>query len=141
MAGGTRGVEGAIPPKILADSEAKPVPSNHFVIDNDCPPDFRTFLRHWVLHTSKQIWTEGFLTTFGLQGAESFHKENSIWSISKNTCYTRNQALRACSRIRNVEAFWYKTEIKIIYFVPLCLILLIVSDCIVFLNIKNLGSG
>ena len=32
MAGGTRGVEGAIPPKILADSEAKPVPSNHFVI-------------------------------------------------------------------------------------------------------------
>ena len=25
-------------------------------------------------------------------------------------------------RIRDVEAFWYKTEIKIIYFVPLCLI-------------------
>jgi hypothetical protein len=34
------------------------------------------------------------------------------------------------SRIRDVEAFWYKTEIKIIYFVPLCLILLVVSDCI-----------
>ena len=45
------------------------------------------------------------------------------------------------SRIRDVEAFWYKREIKIIYFVPLCLILLIVSDCIVFLNIKNLGFG
>ena len=28
-------------------------------------------------------------------------------------------------RIRDVEAFWYKTEIQIIYFVPLCLI---VSD-------------
>ena len=26
-------------------------------------------------------------------------------------------------RIRDVEAFWYKTEIKIIYFVPLCLIM------------------
>ena len=26
------------------------------------------------------------------------------------------------SRIRDMEAFWYKTEIKIIYFVPLCLI-------------------
>ena len=26
------------------------------------------------------------------------------------------------SRIRDVESFWYKTEIKIIYFVPLCLI-------------------
>ena len=61
------------------------------------------------------------------------------------------------TRIRDVEAFWYKTEIKIIYFVPLCLILLIlliVSDCIVYpdpkflifkryqkLDIKNLGSG
>ena len=26
------------------------------------------------------------------------------------------------SRIRDVEAFWYRTEIKIIHFVPLCLI-------------------
>ena len=33
------------------------------------------------------------------------------------------------SRIRDVEAFCYKTEIKIIYFVPLCLI---VSDCMVY---------
>ena len=33
-------------------------------------------------------------------------------------------------RIQDVEVFWYKTEIKIIYFVPLCLIVLIVSDCI-----------
>ena len=32
-------------------------------------------------------------------------------------------------RIRDMEAFWYKTEIKIIYFVPLCLI---VSDCMVY---------
>ena len=42
------------------------------------------------------------------------------------------------SRIRDVEVFWYKTEIKIIYFVPLCLI---VSDCMVYpdpkLNIKK----
>ena len=36
------------------------------------------------------------------------------------------------SRIRDVEAFWYKTEIKIIYFVPLCLIVLIVPDCMVY---------
>ena len=55
------------------------------------------------------------------------------------------------SRIRDVEAFWYKTEMKIIYFVPLCLIVLIVSDCMVYPNPKflifkkyqkiNLGSG
>ena len=31
-------------------------------------------------------------------------------------------------RIRDVEAFSYKAEIKIIDFVPLCLIVLIVSD-------------
>ena len=37
-------------------------------------------------------------------------------------CNTRNQALRLCPSIRDVEAFWYKTEIKIIYFLPLCLI-------------------
>ena len=34
------------------------------------------------------------------------------------------------SRIRDVKEFGYKTEIKIIYFAPLCLILLIASDCI-----------
>ena len=28
-----------------------------------------------------------------------------------------------------MEAFLYKTKIKIIYFVPLCLFVLIVSDC------------
>ena len=50
--------------------------------------------------------------------------------------------------------FWYKTEIKIIYFVPSCLIVLIVSVCMLYLdpkfliskidqklNIKNLGWG
>ena len=42
------------------------------------------------------------------------------------------------SRIRDVEAFWYKTEIKIIHFVPLCLIVLIVSDCMVYLDPKFL---
>ena len=42
------------------------------------------------------------------------------------------------SRIRDVEAFWYKTEIKIIYFVPLCLIVLIVSDCMVYPDPKFL---
>ena len=31
--------------------------------------------------------------------------------------------------IQDVEAFWYKTEIKTIYFVPLCLI---VFDCMVY---------
>ena len=38
--------------------------------------------------------------------------------------HTRNQALhsRLGPIIRDVEAFGYKTEIKIIYFVPLCLI-------------------
>ena len=44
------------------------------------------------------------------------------------------------SRIRDVEAFWDKTEIKIIYYVPL-------FDFVdyvwlySFLNIKNLGYG
>ena len=32
-------------------------------------------------------------------------------------------------RIQDVEAFWYKTEIKIIYFVLQCLIVSIVSVC------------
>ena len=53
---------------------------------------------------------------------------------------TRNQA-RPCglgSRIRDVEAFWYKTEIKIIYFVQLCLIALIVCDCMVYPDPKFL---
>ena len=36
------------------------------------------------------------------------------------------------SRIQDAEAFWYKTEIKIIYFVPLCLNVLIVFDCMVY---------
>ena len=36
------------------------------------------------------------------------------------------------SRIRDVEVFWYKTEIKVIHFVLLCLIVLIVSDCMVY---------
>ena len=52
------------------------------------------------------------------------------------------------SGIRDVEAFWYKTEIKIIYFMPLCLIVLIVSDSMVYpdpkykkIDIKKLGSG
>ena len=31
-----------------------------------------------------------------------------------------------------MDAFWYKTEIKIIYFVQLCLIALIVCDCMVY---------
>ena len=30
------------------------------------------------------------------------------------------KSCRLGSRIRDVEAFWYKTEIKIIYFMPLC---------------------
>ena len=37
--------------------------------------------------------------------------------------------------IRDVEAFWYQTEIKIIYFVPLCLI---VFDCMVYPDRKFL---
>ena len=42
-----------------------------------------------------------------------------------------------CSRIRDVEAFWYKTEIKIIYFVPMCFIMLIVSDCMIYHDTKS----
>ena len=38
-------------------------------------------------------------------------------------------------RTRNVEAFWYKPEIKIIYFVPLCFI---VFDFMVYLDPKFL---
>ena len=41
------------------------------------------------------------------------------------------------SRIRDVDAFWYKTEIKIIYFVQLCLIALIVCDLTLIFYIKN----
>ena len=41
--------------------------------------------------------------------------------------------------IWDVEAFLYKTEIKTIYLVPMCLIVLIVSDQ--KSSIKNLGSG
>ena len=38
-------------------------------------------------------------------------------------------------RIRDMEAFWYKTEIKIIYFVPFCLI---VFDLMVYHDPKFL---
>ena len=48
---------------------------------------------------------------------------------------------RLGSRIQDVEAFWYKTEIKIIYFVQLCLIALIGCDCILSFKYQNLGSG
>ena len=44
------------------------------------------------------------------------------------------------SRIGDVEAFRYKTEVKIIYFVPLCLIVLTVSDCMVYPDPKFLIS-
>ena len=40
-------------------------------------------------------------------------------------------------RIRDVETFWYKIEIKIIYFVPLCWIVL---DCMVYPDRKFLIS-
>jgi hypothetical protein len=46
--------------------------------------------------------------------------------------YTPNEICGLGSRIGDVEAFWSKTEIKIIYFVPLSLIVLIVSDCMVY---------
>ena len=51
------------------------------------------------------------------------------------------EGIKPCSlgsRIQDVEAFWYKTEIKIIYFVPLCLNVLIVSDCMVYPDPKFL---
>ena len=51
------------------------------------------------------------------------------------------QGIKPCSlgsRIQDVEAFWYKTEIKIIYFVPLCLNVLIVSDCMIYPDPKFL---
>ena len=51
--------------------------------------------------------------------------------------------------IRDMEAFWNKTEIKIIYFVPLCVIVWLTLTLTFFylknmyqkFNIKNLGSG
>ena len=55
-----------------------------------------------------------------------------IWAISETPRLLDTIEIKPCgigSRIRDVEAFCYKTEIKIIYFVPLCLI---VSDCMVY---------
>ena len=46
-----------------------------------------------------------------------WHSQN-IWTLHE-------LEIKPCGlgpRIQDVEAFWYKTEIKIIYFVPLCLI-------------------
>ena len=42
-------------------------------------------------------------------------------------------------RIRDVEAFWYKTEIKIIYFLPLWLIALILRLTLT-LNLENVKN-
>ena len=73
------------------------------------------------------------------------HKESILSNISYSSnaiSLNRLQTLeiKPCglgSRIRDLEAFWYKTEIKIIYFVPLCLIVLIVSDCMVYPDPKK----
>ena len=43
---------------------------------------------------------------------------------------------RFASRIRDLEAFWYKTEIKTIYVVQLCLIGSIECDCMVYPDLK-----
>ena len=55
----------------------------------------------------------------------------------------KNQALHCGlgSRIRYVEVFLYKTEIKIIYFVPFCLIVLIVSDSMVYPDPKGISKN
>ena len=47
-----------------------------------------------------------------------------VTSCARNDSYSLLE-IKPCGlgpRIQNVEAFWYKIEIKIIYFVPLCLI-------------------
>ena len=49
--------------------------------------------------------------------------------------------LKIGSRIRDVEAFYTKTEIKIIYFVPLFLIVFILFDCIVYPDPKFLKNN
>ena len=81
-------------------------------------------------------------------GSQLFSKPNQSQIIADPQCNYDTLEIKPCglgSRIRDVEAFWYKTEIKMIYFVPLCLI---VPDCMVYpdpkkyqkLKIKNLGS-
>jgi hypothetical protein len=69
-------------------------------------------------------------------------EKQDLYSIRKY-----NHSVQLKKKIRDVESFIYKTEIKIIYFVPLCLIVLTVSDPKFFvfkkyqkLDIKNLGS-
>jgi hypothetical protein len=78
---------------------------------------------------------------FQLYDPSASFNQSNIKSGSVKYFQLEIKPCRLGSRIWDVKAFWYKTEIKMIYFVPLCLILLIFSDCIVFLNIKNLGSG
>ena len=53
--------------------------------------------------------------------------------LTEDSCLkSRNLLTESSSSLstgREFKAFWYKTEVKIIYFVPLCLIVLILSDC------------
>jgi hypothetical protein len=75
------------------------------------------------------------------------HSDNFMLQIFSILCsvtfeghgyFLRKLEIKPCRlgpRIRDMEAFWYKTEIKIIYFVPLCLIGL---DFIVYPNPKFL---
>ena len=60
---------------------------------------------------------------------------STAWKKWKQIQINNELEIKPCglgSRIRDVEAFWYKTEIKIICFVQLCLIALIVCDCMVY---------
>ena len=80
-----------------------------------------------------------------LQFILNFVNDASIWKV----CFYLILEIKLCglcSGNPDLEAFWYKAEIKTIYFVLLCLIVLILSDCLVYpeakqkkTNIKNLG--
>ena len=63
---------------------------------------------------------------------KSLQKDDRKKSVS-STCITLEIKLFWLgSRIRDLEAFWCKAEIKSIYFVSFCLIVLIASECMVY---------
>ena len=83
-----------------------------------------------------------------IQGYEHTRREKTYFSVAHiirvdelYCCIFMSLEIKPCrhgSRIRDVEAFWY----KIIYFVTLCLTVLIVPNCMtyhdpIFLIIKN----
>ena len=80
------------------------------------------------LHSS--IHTHDLFTSHRLYSYPPLMLLNTLgWVCKKNTLQILEiKPSGLGSRIRDVEAFWYKTVMKIIYYVPMCLIVLIVSD-------------